>query len=46
MDISQDLLSLLERGKIRDCIVQLARGEDRRNAAMITASYWPDSITD
>jgi hypothetical protein len=46
MDVSQDLQSFLEQAKIRDCIVRLARGEDRRNAALITASYWPDSITD
>jgi hypothetical protein len=38
MDISQDLQSLLEHGKIRDCIIRLARGEDRRNATLITAS--------
>ena len=47
MDASVDeLKALLERDKIRECIVNLARGEDRRDAAMITASYWPDSITD
>jgi hypothetical protein len=46
MDISQELLPFLDNGKIRDCIARLARGEDRRDAALITASYWPDSITD
>lgn len=46
MDTNAQLKSLLERDQIRECIVRLARGEDRRDAAMITASYWPDSITD
>jgi SnoaL-like domain len=37
---------LLERDQIRDCIVRLARGEDRRDADLISASYWRDSTTD
>lgn len=41
-----ELKALLDRESIRDCIVRLARGEDRRDAAMITAAYWPDSVTD
>src|SRR5262249_30889783 len=41
-----DLQALVDREKIRICLAQLARGEDRRNAAMITASLWKDSITD
>jgi hypothetical protein len=40
------LQALLDRDAIRQCIVRLARGEDRRNAEMITASYWQDSIND
>src|ERR1700722_7833496 len=40
------LESLLEREQIRDCIARLARGEDRRDADLISASYWPDSTTD
>ena len=47
MDAAADeLKSFLDREKIRDCLARLARGEDRRNAAMISASYWPDSVTD
>jgi hypothetical protein len=47
MDATQeDLKAFLEREKIRDCIFRLARGEDRRDAAAITAAYWPDSVTD
>jgi SnoaL-like domain len=45
-DISDELKALLERDKIRECIARLARGEDRRNAELITASYWQDSTTD
>jgi hypothetical protein len=37
---------LLNREKIRDCIVRLARGEDRRDAKLISVSYWPDSTID
>lgn len=43
---SEDLKALVARGKVRDCIERLARGEDRRDAAAITAAYWPDSVTD
>jgi hypothetical protein len=41
-----ELQSLLDRDKITTCIVRLARGEDRRDADLISASYWPDSVTD
>lgn len=41
-----ELKALLDRERIRSCIVCLARGEDRRDAGMISASYWPDSRTD
>ncbi len=44
--ITEELRALLERDKIRECIVRLARGEDRRDATLISASYWPDSTTD
>ena len=44
--ISEQLKVLLERERIRECITRLARGEDRRDAQMISASYWPDSTTD
>ena len=46
MDNASDLAELLDRDRIRTCLVRLARGEDRRNGEMIKASYWPDSITD
>ena len=44
--ITKELQSLLERERIRDCIARLARGEDRRNAELIRACYWPDSTND
>jgi hypothetical protein len=44
--ITTELKSLLEREKIRDCIASLARGEDRRDAELISACYWPDSTSD
>jgi hypothetical protein len=45
-DINGELQALLERDKIRECIIRLARGEDRRDAQLISASYWPDSTSD
>jgi SnoaL-like domain len=45
-DITAELQALLDRDKIRECIARLARGEDRRDARLISASYWPDSVTD
>ena len=44
--MDEDLKALLAREAVRQCIVRLARGEDRRNGEMIKASYWPDSVTD
>jgi hypothetical protein len=44
--ITKELRGLLEREQIRDCIARLARGEDRRNAQLISACYWPDSTSD
>ena len=44
--VTKRLENLLEREQIRDCIARLARGEDRRDAELISASYWRDSTTD
>jgi hypothetical protein len=41
-----ELLLLLQRERIRDCLARLARGEDRRDAALIKGAYWPDARTD
>lgn len=45
-DVAADVKALLDREKIRDCVARLARGEDRRDAALLTASFWPDSTFD
>ena len=45
-EVAEELTRLLEREKIRECIAHLARGEDRRDAELISTSYWPDSTTD
>jgi hypothetical protein len=44
--MTEELNALLQREKIRDCIARLARGEDRRDAGLISACYWPDSTSD
>lgn len=41
-----DLVALLDRESIRDCIIRVARGEDRRDAASISASFWSDAAID
>lgn len=43
---TEELQAFLDREKIRECIARLARGEDRRDPALIRASYWPDSTSD
>lgn len=43
---SDDSTVVLDHHSIQQCLIRLARGEDRRNAGLISASYWPDSITD
>lgn len=43
---AEELSAFLDRGKIRDCIARLARGEDRRDAELISASFWPEAIID
>jgi hypothetical protein len=38
-----DLQAMLDREAIRRCVERLARGEDRRDATLIRASWWPDA---
>lgn len=45
-DIAPALAAMLDREAIRDCITRLARGEDRRDADLLKACYWPDSSFD
>ena len=44
--MDSQLADLLDRDAIRSAIVALARGEDRRDAALISSAYWHDSVTD
>jgi len=44
--IARDLTSIVDRETIRDCLARLARGEDRRDAALITSAYGPDATDD
>jgi len=46
MDTAAELQALLDHHKVRDCIARLARGEDRRDAAVLSACFWPDSTFD
>ncbi len=43
---NSELRVFLDRESIRDALARLARGEDRRDAALISGAYWPDSVTD
>jgi SnoaL-like domain len=46
MDSNKQLADMLAREGIRNCIVRLARGEDRRDAALISSAYWSDAHID
>jgi hypothetical protein len=43
---SADVTYLADRERIRDCLARVARGEDRRDAALIEGAYWPDATDD
>jgi hypothetical protein len=42
----KDLQTLIDRAEIRDVVVRLARGEDRRDGELIRTCYWPDAMND
>lgn len=48
MDTTQTaaLAELLDRDAVRRCVVRLARGEDRRSAALIRSCWWPEARFD
>lgn len=46
IDTPPALAALFAREAIRECIVRLARGEDRRDAGLISSAFWPDASTD
>jgi hypothetical protein len=44
--MEDELRALLDREVIRNCVVRLARGEDRRSAALIRSCWWPEATFD
>jgi hypothetical protein len=44
--MESELQEVVDRAAIRHCIERLARGEDRRSADLIRASWWPDATYD
>jgi len=43
---SDELIEIVARERIRDCVARLARGEDRRDAAVISSCFWSDGAVD
>jgi hypothetical protein len=41
-----ELRELLDRERIRERVARLARGEDRRDAELVRAAFWPDATVD
>ena len=46
MDNLHELAELLDRDKIRNAVVTLARGEDRRDPELVSSAFWPDATFD
>jgi hypothetical protein len=44
--MDDELRALLDRDAIRRAVVRLARGEDRRSAALIRSCWWPEAKFD
>jgi SnoaL-like domain len=38
--------TLIAQAEIRDCIMRVARGEDRRDEALLRGAYWSDATID
>ena len=43
---SDELSAIVARENIRDCLARLARGEDRRDAALISECFWSDAAVE
>lgn len=43
---SEDLRALVAHHHVREVICRVARGEDRRDAALVSVSFWPDATID
>ncbi|WP_109524735.1 MULTISPECIES: nuclear transport factor 2 family protein [Nocardia] len=46
MTIPDELRDIVAQHQIRNRLVGLARGEDRRDATLVRAAFWPDATTD
>jgi SnoaL-like domain len=46
MDNLQALAEMLDRDSIRNAVVRLARGEDRRDPDLVSSAFWPDATFD
>ena len=44
--MAPDLQEVVDKAQIVECTARLARGEDRRDADLIRASWWPDATYD
>jgi hypothetical protein len=42
----EELNDIVYRERIRDCLARLSRGEDRRDASLISGCFWPDATVD
>ena len=45
-DVDAEISELCDRERIRDCLARLARGEDRRNAELVSGAFWPSATVD
>ncbi|MCK9900912.1 nuclear transport factor 2 family protein [Frankia sp. Cpl3] len=43
---ADDLRYVVDRARILDCVARVARGEDRRDADLISSAYWPEATDD
>ena len=46
MNSNEELSAIIARDTIRDCLGRLARGEDRRDATLISGCFWGDAAVD
>jgi hypothetical protein len=44
--MDSEVKAWIDRAKIIDCLVRLARGEDRRDADLIRSCWWPEATYD
>ncbi len=44
--MNPELRAVVDKSMIVECVVRLARGEDRRNAGLIRSCWWPDARYD